>query len=261
MKVSYPIEIGESGLGKVEVSFAMARVNALSRNIIISAVVFILAVHIIGLVLNNAIVNSLLIRPITALIGGTRTIKEGNLKDRIILNAGNEFEELAAAFNEMAASLDANFNDLMKGRKDIQTEKIKLETIVQSLADGLFVSNSDGLIVSFNNSAEYISGYKEQEVIGMHCEEVFKTKSRCHACALHNEDKTIRNKETEIITKDGRRRIVSVSSAIIRDSDGRALGGVQTFRDITDDKQQQGMLCQAEKLVRLDRCLQALHMR
>ncbi|MBI5633831.1 MAG: PAS domain S-box protein [Nitrospirae bacterium] len=248
MKVSYPIEIGGSGLGKVEVSFAMTRVNALSRNIIISAVVFILAVHIIGLVLNNAIVNSLLICPITALIGGTRTIKEGNLKDRIILDAGNEFEELAAAFNDMAASLDANFNDLMKGRKDIQTEKIKLETIVQSLADGLFVSNSDGLIVSFNNSAEYISGYKEQEVLGMHCEEVFKTRLCADACALHNEDKTIRNKETEIITKDGRRRIVSVSSAIIRDSDGRTLGGVQTFRDITDDKQQQGMLCQAEKL-------------
>lgn len=248
MKVSYPIEIGGSGLGRVEVAFAMTRVNTLSRNIIISAVVFILAVHIIGLMVNNAIVNSLLIRPITALIGGTRTIKEGNLKDRIILNAGNEFEELAAAFNDMAASLDANFNDLMKGRKQIQTEKLKLETIVQSLADGLFVSNSDGLIVSFNNSAEYISGYKEQEVLGMHCEEVFKTRLCADACALHNEDKTIRNKETEIITKDGRRRIVSVSSAIIHDSDGRTLGGVQTFRDITDDKQQQGMLCQAEKL-------------
>lgn len=248
MQVSYPIEIGGSRLGNVEVSFSMARVNTVSRNIIISAVVFILAIHIIGLIVNNAIINSLIIRPISELIAGTRKIKEGSLQDRIMLNSGNEFEELAAAFNDMASSLDANFNDLMSSQKEIRTEKSKLETIVQSLADALFVSNSDGLIVSFNSAAELISGYKEQEVLGMHCEEVFKTRLCADACALHNEDKTIRNKETEIITKDGRRRIVSVSSAIIRDSDGRTMGGVQTFRDITEEKQRQGMLCQAEKL-------------
>jgi PAS domain S-box-containing protein len=119
---------------------------------------------------------------------------------------------------------------------------------VQSIADGIFVSNGDGLITSFNRAAEQISGYTEKEVLGMHCEEVFRTRLCADACALQNEDKTIRNKETEIITKDGKRCIVSVSSAIIRDSDGRVIGGVQTFRDITDEKERQVMLCQAEKL-------------
>jgi two-component system NtrC family sensor kinase len=248
LSASYPMELGESSLGTVEVAFSLVRLNALSRNIIVSAVAFILAIHIIGLVVNNAIINSLVIRPINALITTTRRIKEGGLKDRMPVAPGNEFGELATAFNDMAASLDRNFDDLMKSRKEIQTEKNKLETIVQSLADGLFVSNSDGLIASFNRAAEDISGYREQDVLGLHCEEVFKTRLCADACALHNEDKTVRNKETEIITKDGRRRIVSVSSAIIRDSDGRAVGGVQTFRDITDEKQRQAMLCQAEKL-------------
>jgi two-component system NtrC family sensor kinase len=248
LQASYPMELGESSLGTVEVAFSLVRLNALSRNIIVSAVVFILAIHLIGLAVNNAIINSLVIRPINALIAVTRGIKEGGLKGRMPASPGNEFGELASAFNDMAASLDRNFDDLVKSRKEIQTEKNKLETIVQSLADGLFVSNSDGLIASFNRAAEDISGYREQDVLGLHCEEVFKTRLCADACALHNEDKTIRNKETEIITKDGRRRIVSVSSAIIRDSDGRAVGGVQTFRDITEEKQRQVMLCQAEKL-------------
>lgn len=245
---TYPIEVGGSVLGTVEVSFSMERVNTISRNIIISAIIFILVVHAIGLAVNNAIVNSLVIRPISMLIATARRLKEGGLKDRITVGSRGEFGELAAAFNDMAASLDRNFDALEKSRKEVQTEKNKLEAIVHSLADGLFVSNTDGLIVSFNRAAEYISGYTEQEALGLHCEEVFKTRLCADACALHNEDKTIRNKETEIITKDGRRRIVSVSSAIILDSEGRTLGGVQTFRDITDDKQQQGMLCQAEKL-------------
>jgi two-component system NtrC family sensor kinase len=39
-----------------------------------------------------------------------------------------------------------------------------------------------------------------------------------------------------------------VSSAIIRDRDDRILGGVQTFRDITDEKQRQTMMYHTEKL-------------
>lgn len=245
---TYPIEVGGSALGSVEVSFSMERVNTISRNIVISAIAFILFIHAIGLAVNNAIVNSLVIRPISILIATARRIKEGSLKDRITIEARGEFGELASGFNNMAASLDQNFQALAQSGKEVQTEKNKLEAILQSLADGLFVSNSAGLIVSFNRSAEDISGYTAHEALGLHCEEVFKTRLCADACALHNEDKTIRNKETEIITKDGRRRIVSVSSAIIRDSDGRSIGGVQTFRDITDEKQQQVMLCQAEKL-------------
>lgn len=245
---TYPIEVGGSVLGSVEVFFSMERVNIISRNMIISAIIFILVIHAIGLAVNNAIVNSLVIRPIGRLIATARRIKDGSLKDRITMESRSEFGELATAFNEMATSLDRNFAALEQSGKEVQTEKNKLEAILQSLADGLFVSNSDGLIVSFNRAAEYISGYTEHEALGLHCEEVFKTRLCADACALHNEDKTIRNKETEIITKDGRRRIVSVSSSIIRDSDGRSIGGVQTFRDITDEKQHQVMLCQAEKL-------------
>ena len=248
VSVAYPIGVGGSRLGTVEVAFSMDRVNAISRNIVLSAILFVLAVHAIGLFINNAIINSLVIRPITVLIGATRRIKEGGLKDRADVEIQNEFGELASALDDMAVSLDNNFEALEQSKKDVQTEKNKLETIVQSLADGLFVSNRDGLIVSFNRAAEYISGYTEHEVMGLHCEEVFKTRLCEDACALHNEDKTIRNKETEIITKSGRRRIVAVSSSIIRNSDGTGIGGVQTFRDITDEKQRQVMLCQAEKL-------------
>ncbi|MEM4262908.1 MAG: ATP-binding protein [Thermoplasmata archaeon] len=248
LRATYPVEVGGSTLGKVEVVFSMERVNAISRNIIISAIAFIILIHGIGLAVNNAIVNSLVIRPIGALIAATRRIKEGSLKDRIAVKPRGELGELATAFNDMAATLDANFEALERSGKDVQTEKNKLEALVRSIADGIFVSNSDGLIISFNRAAEDISGYREHEVLGMHCEEVFKSKLCEDACALHNEHKTIRNKETEIITKDGRRRLVSVSSSIIRDSDGKAIGGVQTFRDITDENQRQVMLCQAEKL-------------
>jgi PAS domain S-box-containing protein len=164
------------------------------------------------------------------------------------MNTENEFKDLASAFNTMADTIERNFREIMEKQTEIKAEKSKFEAIVKSLADGLFVTNRDGIIISFNHAATIITGYSEDEVIGKYCEDVFKTKLCEDACALYNEDKIIRNKETELISKDGLRRMVSVSSAIIRQDDGKVLGGVQTFRDITDEKQKQAMLCHTEKL-------------
>lgn len=246
--VSYPVKIGDNLLGNINMSFSMERVDIISKKIIISALAFIVLFHGIALVVNNIIIESLVIRPLNILMSAIKKIKDGSLNDRIKMKSSNEFGVLASAFNEMASTLERNFEEIKERQKELLTEKGKLETIVMSIADGVFVSNSDGIIISFNRAAEDISGYSEAEVKGLHCEDVFKTRLCEDACALHNEDKIIRNKETEIITKDGRRRSVSVSSAILRDSDGKIIGGVQTFRDITEEKQRQAIMCQTEKL-------------
>ncbi|HCL81880.1 MAG TPA: hypothetical protein DHW81_06575, partial [Nitrospiraceae bacterium] len=247
-RLQYPIAMGESSLGTIDISFSMERVNSISKRIIISAVIFIAFVHGFALIVNNIIINKLIIIPVRSLMQATKSLRDGSLRNRIEIRSENEFGELASAFNDMAATLESNFEEIKAKQKEIFTEKGKFEAIVKSLADGLFVTNSDGLIVSFNRAAEMITGYGEKETIGLHCEDVFKTRLCEDACALHNEDKTISAKESEIITKGGKRRVVSVSSAIIRDRDGRVLGGVQTFRDITEEKHRQAMLCQAEKL-------------
>lgn len=251
--VSYPVKIGDNFLGNINMSFSMERVDIISKKIIISALAFIVLFHGIALVVNNIIIESLVIRPLNILMSAIKKIKDGSLNDRIKMKSSNEFGVLASAFNEMASTLERNFEEIKERQKELLTEKGKLETIVMSIADGVFVSNSNGIIISFNRAAEDISGYSEAEVKGLHCEDVFKTRLCEDACALHNEDKIIRNKEAEIITKDGRRLSVSVSSAILRDSDGKIIGGVQTFRDITEEKQRQAIMCQTEKLAAIGR--------
>lgn len=249
-EVGYPVEMGGERLGDIHVSFSTERMDAVLKRIIISAIVFILVIHFIALVINNFFFKKLVIQPVGLLTETTKEFKKGNLKSRVSTPKGtsNEFNELALAFNDMAIALEGSFEDLREKQKEVNTEKTKVETIVRSLADGLFVTDSDGLIASFNGAAEFMSGYNRDEVVGKECEEIFRSRFCTDACALHNEGRIIRNKETEIITKDGRRLIVSVSSALLKDSDGKIVGGVQTFRDITNEKQRQEMLCHAEKL-------------
>ncbi|MFN3479734.1 MAG: ATP-binding protein [Thermodesulfovibrionales bacterium] len=244
----YPITIGEFTIGTIDISFSIERVDSISKRIILSAIIFILVVHAIAFLVNNLIINKLVISPVRSLMEAVGSIRNGGLQKPIEIYNPNEFGQLAKAFNDMSDKIQKSFRDIKEKQRELQIEKSKFEAIVKSLADGLFVTSSDGLIISFNPAASAITGYDEAEAIGRHCEEVFKTKLCEDACALHNEDKTIRNKESEIITRDGQRRIVSVSSALIRQIDGKVLGGVQTFRDITEEKQKQAMMCHAEKL-------------
>lgn len=53
------------------------------------------------------------------------------------------------------------------------TEKTKLAAILQSLSEGLFVTDREGTIVSFNNAAGVITGFPEQEILGLHCGKFF----------------------------------------------------------------------------------------
>jgi len=244
----YPITIGESALGTIDINFSTERVNSISKKIIITAVVFIVIVHGIAFFVNNVIISRLIVLPLRSFAQAVKSLRDGMMQARIDMNTENEFKDLASAFNTMADTIEKNFREIMEKQTEIKAEKSKFEAIVKSLADGLFVTNRDGIIISFNHAATIITGYSEDEVIGKYCEDVFKTKLCEDACALYNEDKIIRNKETELISKDGLRRMVSVSSAIIRQDDGKVLGGVQTFRDITDEKQKQAMLCHTEKL-------------
>ena len=75
------------------------------------------------------------------------------------------------------------------------------------------------------------------EAIGRRCSEVFRS-SMCGAdCPLQQTLKTgkpIICKSGYIIDADGNRIPVSVSTAVLRDVEGRVIGGAETFRDLSE---------------------------
>lgn len=110
-------------------------------------------------------------------------------------------------------------------------------SILESISDGVFTVDMEWRITSFNRAAEEITGIRRNEAIGKRCSEVFRS-SMCEAeCALRQTIKTrkpIIGKSGYIINGDGKRIPISVSTAILRDSAGRAIGGAETFRDLSE---------------------------
>jgi len=111
------------------------------------------------------------------------------------------------------------------------------EAILESISDGVFTVDMDWFISSFNRAAEEITGVPRKEAIGRRCSEVFRS-SMCGAdCALQQTLKTgkpIIGKSGYIIDADGDRIPISVSTAMLKDSEGRLIGGAETFRDLSD---------------------------
>ena len=110
------------------------------------------------------------------------------------------------------------------------------ETILSSIADGVFTVDSDWKITSFNRAAEKITGIKRKEAIGRHCWDVFRAsicESRCTLRRTMETGEPVVNQSIFIVNAEGERIPVSISTALLREDQGRVIGGVETFRDLS----------------------------
>jgi PAS domain S-box-containing protein len=109
------------------------------------------------------------------------------------------------------------------------------DTILDSIADGVFTIDDQWRITSFNRAAERITGVKRGDAVGKPCCEVFRASICETACALRRTLATGRpivNKAVYILDARGNRVPISISTAVFKDQDGKIIGGVETFRDL-----------------------------
>jgi PAS domain S-box-containing protein len=109
--------------------------------------------------------------------------------------------------------------------------------ILDSIEEGVFTVDLDWRITSFNRSAEKITGVSKEAAMGRICSEVFGA-NVCNTadCALLKAIKTnqsIINMPVYILRSDEKRIPISVNATILKDSSGRMIGGVETFRDLS----------------------------
>jgi len=111
------------------------------------------------------------------------------------------------------------------------------DSILDSIADGVFTVDKQWNILSFNRAAEEITGVGRAEAVGRKCWEVFRADICESACALKKtmeSGKSIVNSTIHIIDSRGRRKPISVSTALLRNRQGKITGGVETFRDLSE---------------------------
>jgi len=101
---------------------------------------------------------------------------------------------------------------------------------------GVFMVNTRWQIHFFNQTAQAITGFSRQEALGKFCWDIFRS-SLCHKkCPMRLSMSTgeiLVNREVEIISKGGQKKLILVNTSQLKRPDNVVLGGVETFNDLS----------------------------
>ena len=122
---------------------------------------------------------------------------------------------------------------------------ISAEKIIDCLSDGVYVCDRDRRIVYWSKSAERITGWRSEDVLGRSCmEDVLNHEDKdgrrlCgeEHCPLHRAMVTGVTTSVPVIVfalcKNGSRVPSQVTTAPIRNEAGEVIGGAESFRDVS----------------------------
>jgi PAS domain S-box-containing protein len=141
------------------------------------------------------------------------------------------------------------------------TEKLReseerFQVLIESIQDyAIYILDPDGFVISWNPGAQRIKGYSAKEIVGKHFSRFYtpddirvnKPKRNLEAAAAKGryEDESIR------VRKDGSFFCASVLITAIRDASGTLSGFAKVVRDITERKESEQRLREAERLAAL----------
>jgi PAS domain S-box-containing protein len=156
--------------------------------------------------------------------------------------------------NRLREQLNDRIADLQKAellRKDSAKRMGELAAIIESSDDAILSKDLNGVITSWNQAASRIMGFSSEEMIGKSILTLIPEE-------LHEDEPVILAKiragqridhfETVRMTKDGKRLDVSLSISPVRDETGEIVGASKILRDISQRKQIEISLLQAEKI-------------
>lgn len=113
---------------------------------------------------------------------------------------------------------------------------ISLESVIDSLVEGIFTVDLDWNITFFNKTASEITGIRPEEAMGQKCWEVFASSACDGSCPMRpclEKGCSTLNKSCFIIRADGEKIPIGMNSSPLVDTNGTVVGGVESFRDLS----------------------------
>lgn len=128
-----------------------------------------------------------------------------------------------------------------------------LAAIVECSDDAIITKNMDGIITSWNQSAQRLFGYSAEEAIGMPVSMLIpgdRQNEEPEILTRLRQGQRIDHYETVRQRKDGKLLDISLTVSPLRDAEGRIVGASKIARDISEQKRDQQALRESEERFR-----------
>jgi two-component system sensor histidine kinase VicK len=182
-------------------------------------------------------------QPIQVLTAAANAVREGDLSAKARVTGEDEVGQLGATFNEMTAALIGMTNNLRDAARQERELRARIETIMQSMADGLVAVDPDRTVFAFNAAAEELTGVATDEAVDKPLDDVLDIRdANGEMLALSVDDKGPASVGSAfLMRREGPPIPVAVTSAGIRDADGAVAGAVVVVRDISREHEVERM--------------------
>lgn len=158
---------------------------------------------------------------------------------------------------ELLQSFNTKLESRVKERTiDLQNESTKLLVTLRSIGEGVITTDTSGNVVLINKITEQLTGWTQQEAVGLPIEDIFdiihtKTGELCN----NGVKKALRSGEiiafeinTTLIAKGGGQYHIKNSVAPIIDHEQNVIGTVLVFRNVTEERRTEIELLKIKKL-------------
>lgn len=212
------------------------RAHKTATNATLSTLIISMLTIFIGLAFAVYLINKT-VNPIYNLIQKIKRISEGDYSQQLDAVGSDEIARLASEFNVMTSKLQS-YEQL--NIKKLMEEKKKAESIVESISDGIIVTDEENRILLVNKAAERTLDIDEHNVLNKHFlesikrEDIFQIIEKVKNRANQDEYK----KYTDITIKtDQNRRYFRINATPITTSSEDNIGVVTLMQDITKLKE------------------------
>jgi two-component system nitrogen regulation sensor histidine kinase NtrY len=175
--------------------------------------------------------------PIMALSEGTRAVAEGNLDIHVEREGDDEIAYLVDAFNAMTADLKRGKEHLEQSNAELEARRVYMERVMERIGGGVVSVDRRGRVTTINRSAERMLGVKAKDALESHYRHVFTPALIDPVRQLFRElakTRVDRLESQRQVTVGGRLLTLLISLSVLTDRDGKELGMVFVFEDLTE---------------------------
>jgi len=163
------------------------------------------------------------------------------------------YEAMQADFKKINIELDKKNSELEESLSQQEEMRTYLNSILESMENGVIGVDMEGNITHFNRAASEITGFHVDEVYQKPYIAFFSKESQEEPMLLHvlNTGKELKRDEKVMWHHDGHPVPVSYQTAVLRDSKGMRIGAVEIFSDISKIKALEKEMQQAKTMAAL----------
>ncbi len=231
-------------IGLVRLGLTRGRIDAALKRSILFAVPIFVAVLVLGVVM-AVYLSRRIVRPLAELEEGAKRIASGSRDVELPVTTGDEIGSVSQAFNTMVSAL-----------RDTTVSMHYVEGIIQSMNDLLITADAEGRLTNANDTALQMLGYMASELRGRPLESVFVVPEGSFEERIWRpllEKGRLVEQEAVCTSHAGKRFVVGLTAAVLRDAEGTITDVIVVARDITERKRAEESIRMAnEELMRLN---------